>query len=186
MRGRLLAKIVLVSAIAGCGAGCEPEKRPLEIDHYRSPCYGEAHFLCMRVRSPGAEHWELFYDSIEGYTHRWGTVSTIELTVHQVANPPQDGSSATYKLSKVLSTRQVAPGTEVRIAVDGSLEARGYRSTATPEGTGGHLLDGTAFTCPDPAPCDQLRAALAQQRTVTARFAYADPVEAPLRLLAVE
>lgn len=177
---------VLLSAVAGCGTDAEPERRTLEIDHYRSPCYSEAHFLCMRVRSPGAQPWELFYGAIEGYTHRWGTVSTIELTVRQVPMPPQDGSSVRYVLSKVLSTRQVAPGTEVRIAVDGSLEARGYESTVTTEGTGGHLLDGTAFTCAEVAPCDALRAAHDQQRRVTARFAYADPVDAPLRLLAVE
>jgi hypothetical protein len=52
----------------------------------------------------------------------WGYVYTLEVSIENIDNPPQDGSSVQTKVKKVLKKEKVAPGTtfELPMVVEGT------------------------------------------------------------------
>lgn len=66
----------------------------------RVDCIGEAPQKCLLMDG------NLFYDSIEGFTHEEGYTYTLRIRVHTVQNPPADGSSFRYELVDVLSQKE--------------------------------------------------------------------------------
>jgi hypothetical protein len=58
---------------------------------------------CLQVRWTAVGPWELFYDSIEGFTWEAGHYYLLRVARREVPNPPADGSSVAFRLVKVLS-----------------------------------------------------------------------------------
>ena len=66
-------------------------------------CFGVGPMKCMLVDG------KLFYDQIQGFSHKNGVTSTIEVAREQYCDPnvlnscPQDGSSYKYQLVRLIS-----------------------------------------------------------------------------------
>jgi len=85
-----------------------PEKtETMTVQHYKVPCQGESVQLCYLVKMQGQTDWEYSYDEIQGFEYEWGYVYTLEVNKTTIDNPPQDGSSITIQLVKVLKKEAV-------------------------------------------------------------------------------
>jgi len=101
-RGMLLIGS-LCFAVSACGdVGPNVKVVTLEVAATRVPCHGFVATECIQVREPPAADWTYFYDPIEGFDYQPGFEYTIRVAVSPVLNPPQDGSSRTYRLVAVL------------------------------------------------------------------------------------
>ncbi|WP_306352157.1 DUF4377 domain-containing protein [Flavobacterium sp. '19STA2R22 D10 B1'] len=69
----------------------------------RVDCQGVAKQKCMLTKSVGGTKWELFYDSIEGFTYEEGYEYHLEVLRTAVENPPADASAFHYKLVNVIA-----------------------------------------------------------------------------------
>lgn len=74
----------------------------MDVASQRVPCTGLAPQECFRVREHPDTTWTLFYDAIEGFSFEPGFEYTIRVRVTRITNPPQDGSSAAYRLIAIL------------------------------------------------------------------------------------
>ena len=94
----------MVIFLAACGGLFGPDARTVTLDvaSQRVPCQGVGPQECFRVREHPDTTWSLFYDAIEGFTFEPGFEYTIRVRVTEIANPPQDGSSAAYRLIAIL------------------------------------------------------------------------------------
>ena len=78
---------------------------PETVEKSCSPFYSEQEILSefMRVREEGEEWKELGLGEIAGFRYEDGYEYQLEVEKTWLANPPEDASSVTYKLVKVLS-----------------------------------------------------------------------------------
>ena len=77
----------------------DPNVHILEVDNRQVECVGEAERTCLQVRKDGGD-WELFYDTIEGFTFEPGHRYKLEVKIEPVA-----GSAPRYKLVKQLEKK---------------------------------------------------------------------------------
>ena len=77
----------------------------LFVKHHKSECLGVGPQLCMLVRSTEQDEWGLFYDGIEGFEFEWGYNYELLISVHEVPDPPADGSSREYRLIRTVSKK---------------------------------------------------------------------------------
>lgn len=110
-----LSSLALVGTLvgaAGCGGATEPRAgerlSTLEVAPARVACVGVAPMQCLRVRALPDGAWQLFYDSIEGFTYEPGYTWVVRVVERDVPNPPADGSSVAYRLVTIVS-RTAAP-----------------------------------------------------------------------------
>ena len=61
----------------------------------------------LRSGTPGA--WQLFHDTIEGYTHEEGVRNVLRIKRFQIANPPMDAPATGYVLDMVVESETVDP-----------------------------------------------------------------------------
>jgi heat shock protein HslJ len=84
----------------------EPEIAPIEKTLYVGPekvdCVGVGPMECFQVKENPDGEWQNFYDQIEGFDWEPGYTYEIRVAVHQVENPPADGSSLRYELIEVV------------------------------------------------------------------------------------
>ena len=73
------------------------------IKHHKAECHGVNPQLCMLVRGSEQEDWTYFYDGIEGFDFTWGDNYELLISVHEVPDPPADGSSLKYRLIRIVS-----------------------------------------------------------------------------------
>lgn len=97
----------LLSAACALSTAPDEEILTLEVAAETRSCVGEAQQVCLQVREPGATEWELFYDSIEGFTHEEGVRYLLEVARRTVVNPPADGSSYAWRLVRVIERDEV-------------------------------------------------------------------------------
>lgn len=169
-------------ALSACGS-----PTVMEIDHYKTPCYGVSRYLCTRARDQGAANFGLMYDGIEGFSFQWGHTYVLEVDVDTVDNPPEDGSSVSYTLMSVISDTPVSPETTFVIRVDGTSDDLGYLPDLTfDQNGGGTLLSAVAFTCADADVCAAASQVEDTGGIANLTFGYPDPVGEPIVLLAVE
>jgi hypothetical protein len=57
---------------------------------------------CMQIRRSPGEHWELFYDGIEGFEFEPGFTYELRVRATVVDDPPADASSQRYVLVEVV------------------------------------------------------------------------------------
>ncbi len=84
------------------------ERLTLEVAPQTVPCVAEAPRRCLMARRLPDGEWGRFFDPIEGFTHEAGYRVRLEVERRRVEHPPQDGSSFTYRLVRVVS-REAAP-----------------------------------------------------------------------------
>ncbi len=65
-------------------------------------CIGEAPQKCLQVADAEDGEYLYFYDSIAGFTFEEGTSYVIDVEITEVADPPADGSSLSYRLIEVI------------------------------------------------------------------------------------
>ena len=73
------------------------------VNHHKSECHGLAPQLCMLVRGSEQDDWTYFYDGIENFEFIWGYSYELLVSVHEVPDPPLDGSSREYRLIRTIS-----------------------------------------------------------------------------------
>ena len=70
-------------------------------------CEGEGPQKCMLVKENPQDEYQLFYNSIEGFTFEEGFEFELVVSVEQVDNPPAGGSSLRYTLVEEVSKQPV-------------------------------------------------------------------------------
>ncbi|WP_378186106.1 DUF4377 domain-containing protein [Aquimarina sp. W85] len=83
-------------------SSCKETKRIFIADHY-ADCMGVGPQKCMLIKERLHDEWTLFYDQIEGFNYQEGFSYEIEVEINTIKNPPADGSTLTYVLSKILN-----------------------------------------------------------------------------------
>lgn len=126
-RFSLLSMIVLVAllgVLAACSpAGSGPEQgaaeatlpaeaaQPETVTLFVGPelaeCTGVGPQMCMLVKDAPDAEYTFFYNQIEGFTFEPGYEYELLVEVTQVANPPADGSSLSYRLVEVVNQTPV-------------------------------------------------------------------------------
>ena len=79
------------------------ERLTFDVRPARVPCTGEARTRCLVVRVLPDTTWRYFYDAITGFKFEEGYRWRLEVERRRVQNPPADGSSAVYRLVRVVS-----------------------------------------------------------------------------------
>jgi hypothetical protein len=183
---RFLSALALLAPLVASGC-TETGTMVLEIDHYRPLCFGVGRQMCMRVREAGQESYGLFYDGISGLSPEWGYRYTVEVSVTEVPDPPEDGSSVRHSLMSVISKEPVPPDTTFTVDVDGASAVNyGIADLVFDGDTEGRLLGVVPFTCASAAVCDAAEQVQDNGEKAELTFGYPDPVALPLVLLAVE
>ena len=102
-------RVLLVCLVLALGSACTdptvPGERELtvEVASTRAPCVGVVPMECLQVRWNANGSWELFYDSIEGFTWEPGNRYLLRVARREILDPPADGPSAAFRLLEVLS-----------------------------------------------------------------------------------
>ena len=78
-----------------------PDARCLQVRERRYDEQG------LRVGTPG--EWQMFYDTIDGFTHQEGIRTVLRINRFNRPAPPADGSAYVYVLDMVVETEQVKP-----------------------------------------------------------------------------
>ena len=105
-----LAGLLLLAAGA-CGDATGPflRVRTYEVAPAKVPCVGLFPTECLQVRTPPDTAWQLFYDSIDGFTYEAGYRYVLRVAERRIPNPPADGSSIAYRLVAVTSKTRAEP-----------------------------------------------------------------------------
>lgn len=74
------------------------------VNSYKVSCQGVSPMHCLQIRTDKTAPWQNFYTPIEGFEYEPGFIYKIKLkkTILEPSEVPQDASSATYRLVKVL------------------------------------------------------------------------------------
>ncbi|MBB4634989.1 DUF4377 domain-containing protein [Longimicrobium terrae] len=104
----LLAFCVTLGACSSPFESTDVDIVTLEIDSQLVPCMAMIPTTCMRVREDPSDSWGLFYREIEGFTYEPGFIYKVQVEVREIKNPPADGSSAAYRLLRLIEKRPVA------------------------------------------------------------------------------
>ncbi|MFL1894495.1 DUF4377 domain-containing protein [Aquimarina sp. 2-A2] len=124
-----MKKLISVVLLTLFFASCKETKRILIADHLVD-CTGVGSQQCMLIKENPDDDWTLFYDKIEGFEFEEGFSYEIEVEVTAIDNPPADGSSLRYRLSKVLSkTKTIKPknlSVQQPITIEYEATSRGF------------------------------------------------------------
>lgn len=71
-------------------------------------CVGVTPMECLQIKYSESEEWQLFYDSIEGFTYEPGYIYELTVQKQEIANPPADGSSIRWVLVEEVSKTAVS------------------------------------------------------------------------------
>lgn len=166
-RGVWLGVLAAVGLI-GCG-----ESHTYMIAPHKVPCQGVGAMLCLTAHDLDSGDQLLFYEGISGFSFQWGVTQTLDVRVHQVANPPEDGSSLRYVLERVVERKPVPEGARFQMILRGDL--------IWPDQGEGLSLSSTPFDCATDALCEELaRMAGDSTRQITVEFSYPSTVDKPL------
>ncbi|MDY8135286.1 DUF4377 domain-containing protein [Aquimarina sp. 2201CG5-10] len=95
---KIVALIFLIALTLSC-----KEKKRIYVASYTQECEGASPQTCLLIKENMDQEWQLFYDTIEGFTYETGYEYQLEVTITPVKNPAADASSLQYTLIKVLS-----------------------------------------------------------------------------------
>lgn len=182
MRPILLLPLAL-SATLGCGlvdvGG--PARTTMYVHHHLAECIGVDIQSCLLVQEPGAAGLGLLHQGIEGFTWEWGYIHSIAIEVHEVPNPPADGSSVRYVLDRIIDRERVAAATRFEIVVTTSAG----RVSEVSEGEY-RLLGSGRFRCGSTTNCESLDEVIAAGGRVQLTLAHDAEEGAPMRLVALQ
>ncbi|NOT88267.1 MAG: META and DUF4377 domain-containing protein [Lysobacter sp.] len=69
----------------------------------------ELHYDAEGLRSGTPGEWQLFHDTIEGYTHEEGVRNVLRVKRFAIANPPMDAPATGYVLDMVIESQTIDP-----------------------------------------------------------------------------
>lgn len=102
---------LVATLLSGCDVLVGPDET--EVTLYVGPmtatCFGPFERQCLLVKETPDALYELFYDTIQGFTYEAGFSYVLRVAWRAVPNPPQDGSSRSYRLIRIES-KVPAPG----------------------------------------------------------------------------
>ena len=98
-----------MSGLSGCA------NEVWEVEPYLVPCTGVGPQLCMSYKVDGKER--LTYQSIEGFTFKWGVRQSISVSRSEDSDAAVDDSTVTWSLNEVLSSENVAPDSSFTIPI---------------------------------------------------------------------
>ncbi|MFT7611914.1 MAG: hypothetical protein ACI9J3_000863 [Parvicellaceae bacterium] len=104
---------LLLILLIGTGIAQDKSKTiTIKVKPYMTLSYG-AFFKNLELKSPdcGAEH-------ISGFDFEWGYKYSLKVKETTLARPPEDGSSKTYKLIKVISKTKVAEDYTFKMSIE--------------------------------------------------------------------
>lgn len=104
---RLGVAVLVTAALAACSSSSDEMVLLLEVDARTETCVGVDERECLLVREQGEEEWELFYETIEGFTHEAGFRYLLEVARTTRSSAPADASIYEYRLLEVLSREAV-------------------------------------------------------------------------------
>lgn len=104
-----VAAVGIALLLAACSDGLSPNesKFSMQIASEKASCVALARTECLHVRYLPDTTWRLFYDPIQGFAYERGFLYTISVVQRRIENPPLDGSSAEFRLIKVISKEPV-------------------------------------------------------------------------------
>lgn len=179
-RPALLALALL--PITGCGGTVPSGPSTLlevvtwEVAAHRTFCMTDHPTSCLLVLEPGPR---IQSETVEGFDWQWGVSAELEVEVHEVPDPPQDGSSRRYVLRRLVRTEAVPAGTEFETSVDMSWPQ------LAPTGDGGYVLFGSGrFFCASAVDCPGFDDAVAGGNDLRLRLVHAGVPGAPMTLVA--
>jgi hypothetical protein len=79
------------------------EGKVLWVHEERVDCEGDGPRKCMKIKENEGGEWQLFYSSIEGFTHEAGFRYRIRVSETPASKPAADAPSRRYRLLEVLS-----------------------------------------------------------------------------------
>ena len=106
MRVRSVVAGLTVAAFAsGCGilGGDDEQEVTLYVAPMTAACFGPFERECLQVKESPEAAYELFYDTIQGFTFEAGYSYILRAAWKSVPNPPQDAPSRSYRLISVES-----------------------------------------------------------------------------------
>jgi hypothetical protein len=158
---------------AGTDADTYPRQGMVLVDHYKTPCVGEAPQLCLRVTELDETTYENFYDDIVGFDYQWGHRYELQVEASRIEDPPQDGPWLRYELIEVASDQFVGEDEHFQIELSSD-----YVSGDPASGTF-RLLDERDVTCAEQSVCDAIDAAIDAGNPILVELGHpADPGEA--------
>lgn len=181
-RPALLALALL--PITGCGSSVPSGPTTLlevvtwEVAAHRTFCMADFPTSCLVVTEPGDANPRPLLGSVDGFAWQWGSGAELEVEVHEVPNPPQDGSSRRYVLRRLVRTAAAPAGTEFETPVDMSWPQ------LAPAGDGSYLLFGGRFYCVGAVDCAAFAAAATGDQDLRLRLAHSGVPGAPMTLVA--
>lgn len=117
---------------SGSAATTPGKEITLFVGPERVDCVGVGPQQCLRVKFSADGEWELFYDTIEGFTFEPGNEYQLLVKQTAVENPPADGSALRYELLEVVTQRPVTPATVVLDGTRWTLVGTGDPANLTP------------------------------------------------------
>ena len=79
----------------------------------KEPCTGVAPMECLQIKGVNDADWSNLYTNINGFKYTPGYRYKLRVRVTQVKNPPADGSSLKYTLTKVLEKKRVSSSSQL-------------------------------------------------------------------------
>lgn len=157
MRSFLLAALALLASGCTTEATEATDVAEITVLGHLTPCTTFEALDCMLVdegRGP-----EFFYDTIAGFTYRWGAMYRLEVDITRIRHPVPDGPSRELRLREVIDAHPVAPRSEFTLVLQGEA-VPGLRPLLTPAGQGFAMPFGRRIACDDAAVCTAIGDAL--------------------------
>ncbi|HEY8954931.1 META domain-containing protein [Chitinophaga sp.] len=73
----------------------------------KEPCTGVAPMECLQIKGVNDTDWSNLYTNISGFKYTPGYRYKLRVRITQIKNPPADGSSLKYTLTKVLEKKKI-------------------------------------------------------------------------------
>lgn len=73
----------------------------------KEPCTGVAPMECLQIKGVNDADWSNLFTNINGFKYTPGYRYKLKVRITQVKNPPADGSSIKYTLTKVLEKKRI-------------------------------------------------------------------------------
>ena len=82
----------------------------------KEPCTGVAPMECLQIKGVNDTDWSNLYTNINGFKYTPGYRYKLRVKITRVKNPPADGSSLKYTLTKVLEKKKISSAGSSAIA----------------------------------------------------------------------
>jgi len=79
----------------------------------KEPCTGVAPMECLQIKGVNDADWSNLYTNINGFKYTPGYRYKLRVRITRIKNPPADGSSLKYTLTKVLEKKRISSSSQL-------------------------------------------------------------------------